>query len=183
MPQVLPGRCFSILINRGRGGLVARSRPRDWRVAGPKPDSTEVPPCMGPLHPKSYVVAKRPPVGVAWKLGEGVPAQASSSSSDRGSKLRGQSLNSPRVASKLDVNITLLNLTILINRLPHLATQSRQRVAQKLRCFLCVSICGISGCAAFTAPQYAVSLKFLNITLGDFFFHVFQIHLQISVSQ
>ncbi|GBM79985.1 hypothetical protein AVEN_47453-1 [Araneus ventricosus] len=41
----------------------------------------------GLLHAKSYVVAKRPPVGVAWKFGEGVPAQVSSLSSDRGSKL------------------------------------------------------------------------------------------------
>ncbi|GBM34125.1 hypothetical protein AVEN_155131-1, partial [Araneus ventricosus] len=54
----------------------------------------------GLLHAKSYVVAKRPPVGVARKFGEGVPAQVSSSSSDLGSKLRGPSLNSPRVASK-----------------------------------------------------------------------------------
>ncbi|GBN78841.1 hypothetical protein AVEN_200166-1 [Araneus ventricosus] len=36
----------------------------------------------------------------------GVPAQVSSSSSDRGSKLRGPSQNSPRVASERDVNIT-----------------------------------------------------------------------------
>ncbi|GBM61719.1 hypothetical protein AVEN_120568-1 [Araneus ventricosus] len=60
----------------------------------------------GLLHAKSYVVAKRPPVGVARKFGEGVPAQVSSSSSDRGSKLRGPSLNIHRVASKRDVNIT-----------------------------------------------------------------------------
>ncbi|GBM56675.1 hypothetical protein AVEN_154225-1 [Araneus ventricosus] len=60
----------------------------------------------GLLHAKSYVVVKRPPVGVARKFGEGVPAQVSSSSSDRGSKLRGPSLNSPRVASKGDVKIT-----------------------------------------------------------------------------
>nr|GBM71797.1 hypothetical protein AVEN_84168-1 [Araneus ventricosus] len=60
----------------------------------------------GLLHAKSYVVAKRPPAGVAWKLGEGVSAQASSSSSDRGSKLRGPSQTSPRVASKRDVNVT-----------------------------------------------------------------------------
>ncbi|GBL83122.1 hypothetical protein AVEN_165340-1 [Araneus ventricosus] len=33
----------------GRGGLVVRSRPRDRRVAGSKPDSTEDPPCMGPV--------------------------------------------------------------------------------------------------------------------------------------
>ncbi|GBL85798.1 hypothetical protein AVEN_63140-1 [Araneus ventricosus] len=59
----------------------------------------------GMLHVKSYVVAKRPPVGVAWKFGDGVPAQASSLSSDSGSQLRGPSQNSPR-ASKRDVNIT-----------------------------------------------------------------------------
>ncbi|GBN21589.1 hypothetical protein AVEN_112388-1 [Araneus ventricosus] len=63
------------------------------------------------LHVKSYVVAKRPPVGVEWELGEGVPAQVLSSSSDRGSKLRGPSQISPRVASKRDVNITKLNQT------------------------------------------------------------------------
>ncbi|GBM92968.1 hypothetical protein AVEN_203924-1 [Araneus ventricosus] len=61
---------------------------------------------MGPdlLHAKSYVVAKRPTVGVAWKFGEGVPAQASSSSSDCGSKLRGpcgQGLVSSQVLSPL----------------------------------------------------------------------------------
>ncbi|GBM20786.1 hypothetical protein AVEN_108239-1 [Araneus ventricosus] len=60
----------------------------------------------GLLHAKSYVVAKRPPVGVARKFGEGMPAQASSSPSERGSKLRGPSPNSLRVASKRDVNIT-----------------------------------------------------------------------------
>ncbi|GBL80386.1 hypothetical protein AVEN_92290-1, partial [Araneus ventricosus] len=33
------------LVNRkGRGGLVVGSRPRDRRVAGSKPDSTEDPP-------------------------------------------------------------------------------------------------------------------------------------------
>ncbi|GBL72603.1 hypothetical protein AVEN_127866-1 [Araneus ventricosus] len=63
----------------------------------------------GLLHVKSYVVAKRPLVGVAWKFGEGVTAQVSSSSPDRGSKLRGPSENSPRVASKRDVNITKPN--------------------------------------------------------------------------
>ncbi|GBN91413.1 hypothetical protein AVEN_92688-1 [Araneus ventricosus] len=34
---------------RGRGGIVVRSRPRDRRVAGSTPDSTEDPPCMGPV--------------------------------------------------------------------------------------------------------------------------------------
>ncbi|GBN26834.1 hypothetical protein AVEN_249248-1 [Araneus ventricosus] len=36
-------------LEEGRGGLVVRSRPRDRRVAGSKPDSTEDPPCMGPV--------------------------------------------------------------------------------------------------------------------------------------
>ncbi|GBM71092.1 hypothetical protein AVEN_146306-2-1, partial [Araneus ventricosus] len=62
----------------------------------------------GLLHVKSYVVAKRLPVGVARKFGEEVPAQVSSSSSDRRSELRGPSQNSPLVASKRDVNITKL---------------------------------------------------------------------------
>ncbi|GBM60854.1 hypothetical protein AVEN_179009-1 [Araneus ventricosus] len=88
----------------GRGDLVARSRSRDRRVAGSKPDSTEVRRVWGLLHVKSYVVVKCPPAGVVRKFGEGVSAQVSSSSSDRGSKLRAQ--NSPRVASKRDVNIT-----------------------------------------------------------------------------
>ncbi|GBM37110.1 hypothetical protein AVEN_103213-1 [Araneus ventricosus] len=41
---------------------------------------------------------KCPPAGVMRKFGEGMPAQVSSSSSDRGSKLRGPAQNSPRVA-------------------------------------------------------------------------------------
>ncbi|GBM43954.1 Myosin light chain kinase, smooth muscle [Araneus ventricosus] len=70
----------------GRDGLVVRSRPWDRRASGLKPDSTEDPPCT---HAKSYAVAKRPPAGLAWKFGKGVPVQASPSSSDRGSKLQG----------------------------------------------------------------------------------------------
>ncbi|GBM96905.1 hypothetical protein AVEN_99098-1 [Araneus ventricosus] len=38
-----------VLLQKGRGGLVVGSRPRDQRVAGSKPDSTEDPPCMGPV--------------------------------------------------------------------------------------------------------------------------------------
>ncbi|GBN38781.1 hypothetical protein AVEN_112832-1 [Araneus ventricosus] len=34
---------------RGRGGLVVRSRPRDKRVIGLKPDSTEDPPSIKPV--------------------------------------------------------------------------------------------------------------------------------------
>ncbi|GBN04794.1 hypothetical protein AVEN_49294-1 [Araneus ventricosus] len=33
----------------GRGGLVVRSRLWGGRVPGPRPDSTEDPPCMGPV--------------------------------------------------------------------------------------------------------------------------------------
>ncbi|GBL94707.1 hypothetical protein AVEN_84012-1 [Araneus ventricosus] len=61
------------------------------------------------LHAKLYVAAKRSLVGEAWKVGEGVTAQVSSSSSDHGSKFRGPSQNSPRVDSKWDGNITKLN--------------------------------------------------------------------------
>ncbi|GBM92588.1 hypothetical protein AVEN_176144-1 [Araneus ventricosus] len=64
------------------------------------------PPCMGPVVRKSYLEAKRPPASVERKFGEGVPAQVSSSSSDRDSELRGQSQNSPPDASKRDLNIT-----------------------------------------------------------------------------
>ncbi|GBL85872.1 hypothetical protein AVEN_63195-1 [Araneus ventricosus] len=61
------------------------------------------------LSPSCLVGAERPPVGVVRKFGEGVPAHVSSTSSDRGSKLRGPSQNNPHVASKRDVNITKLN--------------------------------------------------------------------------
>ncbi|GBN36930.1 hypothetical protein AVEN_203311-1 [Araneus ventricosus] len=44
--------------------------------------------------------AEHPLIGVVRKFGGGEPAQVSSSSSDRGSKLRGPSQNSPRVAPK-----------------------------------------------------------------------------------
>ncbi|GBL89180.1 hypothetical protein AVEN_255292-1 [Araneus ventricosus] len=65
---------------------------------------------LGQLHVKSYLGAKRPPVGVVRMFGEGVPEQVSSSSSNRGPKLRGPSQNSPRVAPKQDVNINKTKL-------------------------------------------------------------------------
>ncbi|GFV01997.1 hypothetical protein TNCV_1551511 [Trichonephila clavipes] len=43
------------------------------------------------------------------RLGEGVPAQVSSTSLDHGSKLRGPSPKSPRVAEQCDVNIQSIN--------------------------------------------------------------------------
>ncbi|GBM09894.1 hypothetical protein AVEN_241218-1 [Araneus ventricosus] len=42
------------------------------------------------------------------KFGLGMPTRLSSTSSDRGSKLRDPFRNSPHVASKLDVNVTKL---------------------------------------------------------------------------
>ncbi|GBL93254.1 hypothetical protein AVEN_42691-1 [Araneus ventricosus] len=77
-------------VRPGRGGLVVRPRPRDWRVAGSKPDSTEDPPRTGPAARQIIRSGQTPS-----RFGEGVPAQVSSSSSDRGSKLRGPSRNSP----------------------------------------------------------------------------------------
>ncbi|GBM69149.1 hypothetical protein AVEN_229638-1 [Araneus ventricosus] len=53
--------------NGSLGGLVVRSRLRRWRVPGSKPDSIKDP----LFHVKSYIVAKRPPVGVVRKFEEG----------------------------------------------------------------------------------------------------------------
>ncbi|GBM49616.1 hypothetical protein AVEN_248995-1 [Araneus ventricosus] len=61
---------------------------------------------LGLLHAKSCVGAKPPPAGVVRKFRGEVPPQVSSSSSYRGSKLRGPSQNSPRVASIRGVNVT-----------------------------------------------------------------------------
>ncbi|GBM24537.1 hypothetical protein AVEN_217118-1 [Araneus ventricosus] len=44
-----PQRIVIRLLFRGRGGLVVRSRPWGRRVPGSRPDSTEDPPCMGPV--------------------------------------------------------------------------------------------------------------------------------------
>ncbi|GBO39866.1 hypothetical protein AVEN_168716-1 [Araneus ventricosus] len=66
----------------------------------------------GMLHAKSYVVAKCPHVAVAWKFGEDVPAQVSSSSSDCGSKLQRRPQKDPRVASKRDINITKFMIAV-----------------------------------------------------------------------
>ncbi|GBN75711.1 hypothetical protein AVEN_113520-1 [Araneus ventricosus] len=95
--------------NSGRGGLVVRSRLWSRRVPGSNPIPLNICRVWGLLHAKSYVVSKRPPVCVAWMFGEGVAAKVSSSSPHRGSKSRGPSQNSPRVASKRDVNTTKLS--------------------------------------------------------------------------
>ncbi|GBN24100.1 hypothetical protein AVEN_4056-1 [Araneus ventricosus] len=52
---------------RGRGGLVVRSQPRDRKVEARNPIPLKIRCVWGPLHAKSYVVAKRPPAGVAQK--------------------------------------------------------------------------------------------------------------------
>ncbi|GBM39525.1 hypothetical protein AVEN_270709-1 [Araneus ventricosus] len=61
------------------------------KAPGSKPDYPEDPRIRGLLRAKSHVVAKRDPDGVVRKLGEGVPAQATPSPSDHGSKCRGPS--------------------------------------------------------------------------------------------
>ncbi|GBL77378.1 hypothetical protein AVEN_41793-1 [Araneus ventricosus] len=105
----LAGRCLGN-VTGSRGGLVVRCRYRSCRIPGSKLDSTEDP--SGPFHVKSYVGTKRHPAGVVRKFGEGVPAQVSFSSSDQGSKLRGPSQNSTRVASRWVVNITKLTAMV-----------------------------------------------------------------------
>ncbi|GBM80282.1 hypothetical protein AVEN_114741-1 [Araneus ventricosus] len=87
-------------------GKVPVSEPGKSQVRNPIP--LKIRRVSGLLQAKSYLGVKRPPSGVVRKLVEGVPAQVSSSSSDRGSKLRGPSQNSSRAASKWDVNITKL---------------------------------------------------------------------------
>ncbi|GBN53968.1 hypothetical protein AVEN_113319-1 [Araneus ventricosus] len=75
------------------------------RIPCSKPDSTEDP-YVRQLRVRSYVVGQtssRLCCTGLWR--EGVPAQVSSSSPERGSKLRRPSQNSPRVAPNRDVNI------------------------------------------------------------------------------
>ncbi|GBM53120.1 hypothetical protein AVEN_130773-1 [Araneus ventricosus] len=87
-----------VCLLRCPSGKVSALGPEGFHVRNPVP--LKIRRVWGLLHVKSYVVVKRPPVGVAWKFGEGVPVQVSSSSSECGSKLRGPSQNSPLVASK-----------------------------------------------------------------------------------
>ncbi|GBN15518.1 hypothetical protein AVEN_52277-1 [Araneus ventricosus] len=85
---------------RKRGKLIGIPIPSDW----PIPLKNR---CVWSLlRVKSCVVAKRRPAGVVWKFEEGLPAQVSF---ERGSKLRGPSRNSLRIASKWNVNTTKLN--------------------------------------------------------------------------
>ncbi|GBM94050.1 hypothetical protein AVEN_124551-1 [Araneus ventricosus] len=68
---------------RSRGGLGVEK----FQVRNPIPPKIRH--VLGLLHVKPYVGVKRPPAGVVEKVGEGMPAEVSSSSSDRGSNLRG----------------------------------------------------------------------------------------------
>ncbi|GBM08305.1 hypothetical protein AVEN_88498-1 [Araneus ventricosus] len=85
-----------------RGGLVVRSRLRGQMVPGSKPDSLQELPCkrvwctVSPLEPDVLPLVRR----------ERLERWVSPSSSDHGSKLRGPSQNSPRVAAKCNVNIS-----------------------------------------------------------------------------
>ncbi|GBN23758.1 hypothetical protein AVEN_25709-1 [Araneus ventricosus] len=86
-----------------------RCRPGSRRVPGSKPDSTEDPSFISLLHVKSYGGDQTSSRWCGAEVWRGVPAQVLSSSPDHGSKSLGPSQNSPRVASKWDVNIAKLN--------------------------------------------------------------------------
>ncbi|GFV86010.1 hypothetical protein TNCV_203901 [Trichonephila clavipes] len=61
---------------------------RGWSCHDFEPSITKDPPCGAAICRE----LKRPPNGVVWELGDGVPAQVSSSTSlDHGSTLRGPS--------------------------------------------------------------------------------------------
>ncbi|GBM65574.1 hypothetical protein AVEN_169854-1 [Araneus ventricosus] len=105
----------------GRGGLVIRCalEPEGSRVSnlepfGSKADtllySTGDPPCIGPVARQIILKGSNVLLAVlVRKFGEGTPSQVSSSS-DSGPKLRDLFQNSPRVASKRDVNVTKLKI-------------------------------------------------------------------------
>ncbi|GBM13320.1 hypothetical protein AVEN_226301-1 [Araneus ventricosus] len=71
----------------GRGGLMARSRRRSRRAAGSKRDSNEDPSCLWAWCMLNLTWANV--LSLVWcgSLERNVPAEVSSSSSDRGSKL------------------------------------------------------------------------------------------------
>ncbi|GBO13830.1 hypothetical protein AVEN_184044-1 [Araneus ventricosus] len=100
----LPRNCFSLSLFLGQRWSSIGFRAGGFHVRIPIPlKPLRV---WGLLH--LHVVAKCPPAVVVCQSGEEVPAQVSSSSSDRHSKWRGPSQNSPRVVSKRDFNRTEL---------------------------------------------------------------------------
>ncbi|GBN33061.1 hypothetical protein AVEN_52113-1 [Araneus ventricosus] len=73
----------------------------------------------GTLNHTQGVGDKSAPAGVVGKFGgKGMSTQVSSSSSDRCSKSRGSSKNSPRVASKRDINVTHDSNLFMVPNLP-----------------------------------------------------------------
>ncbi|GBM02353.1 hypothetical protein AVEN_138463-1 [Araneus ventricosus] len=68
---------------RGRSDLVVRSRHRTAGFQVRKPIPLKIHRVLGLFHAKSYIVGQTSPAVVVRKFGEGLPAQASSSSSDR----------------------------------------------------------------------------------------------------
>ncbi|GBM75329.1 hypothetical protein AVEN_144155-1 [Araneus ventricosus] len=75
--------------SKGRSDLVVSSRLRDRRASCSNPDSTEDPQSIRACGTLNH--AARPPVGVVRMFEKGILAQVTSSSSDRGSELRGPS--------------------------------------------------------------------------------------------
>ncbi|GFY11690.1 hypothetical protein TNCV_2539721 [Trichonephila clavipes] len=63
---------------------------RGWLCHEFEPSNTKDPPCKAAMHDK-YVKSLKLPPQLVWQLGEGVPAQVSSTSLDHGSKLRSPS--------------------------------------------------------------------------------------------
>ncbi|GBL85865.1 hypothetical protein AVEN_63191-1 [Araneus ventricosus] len=104
--SVLWQREYILILPEATVALVERTRPRGRRALSSNLGPIKDPLCVWvgwcSLNPKSCV--KCPPIGVVRKFCEGVPDQVSSSSSERGSKLRGPCQNNPRVASKRDDN-------------------------------------------------------------------------------
>ncbi|GBN84610.1 hypothetical protein AVEN_116741-1 [Araneus ventricosus] len=89
--------------NEGRGGQVVRCEL--WSRKVPNPIPPKIRRVLDLLHVKSHVGGQTLSRWRGAEVWREIPAQKLSSSSDRGSKLRGSSRNSPRVALKLDGNI------------------------------------------------------------------------------
>ncbi|GFX39658.1 hypothetical protein TNCV_2104021 [Trichonephila clavipes] len=78
----------------GRGSLAVKVTDSCLAYHGFEPGTAEGPPCRGGRYTLNLSMLKRPPVGVEWKLGKGVPSQVTSSL-DHGSKLQGRRQKSP----------------------------------------------------------------------------------------
>ncbi|GBN15283.1 hypothetical protein AVEN_85906-1 [Araneus ventricosus] len=92
-----PGRGGENYPPGGRGGLVVRSRAGGLQVRNPIPPKNRRVSGPGARYIRPGQMSSRSCGAEAWRR---VPDQVSSSSSDRGSKLRGPSQNSLHVAAK-----------------------------------------------------------------------------------